>query len=174
MDADGQHPPVIILDFIAKWHEGYQVINTKRLDTPSISFFKKITSHIFYRIFNSVSGFTLEPASSDFRLLDRTVVDFLNTLRESPKFYRGILAWTGFTTAIIPFHAEKREGGKSSYSLNRMYTLALLGITSCSLRPLKMIIILGILISCGASVLLVMAIIAKLMHSSFFSSAALW
>ncbi len=141
MDADGQHPADILLEFIQKWEEGYQIVNTKRLDTEDISFFKKITSALFYTLFNNISGFKMEPASSDFRLLDRVVVNFLNAIQESPKFYRGMLAWTGFSTAIIPFHAAKRGGGKSGYSLNRMYALALLGITSCSLRPLKMIII---------------------------------
>ncbi len=174
MDADGQHPANILLEFIQKWEEWYQIVNTKRLDTEDISFFKKITSSLFYRLFNAVSGFKMEPASSDFRLLDRIVVNFLNTIQESPKFYRGILAWTGFPTAIIPFHAAKRWGGKSGYSLGRMYTLALLGITSCSLRPLKMIIIFWGLISIGASGLLFVTIIAKLMHSELFSSSALW
>lgn len=174
MDADGQHPADILLEFIQKWEEGYQIVNTKRLDTEDISFFKKITSALFYKIFNSVSGFKMESASSDFRLLDRVVVDFLNTLQESPKFYRGILAWTGFSTAVIPFHAAKRGGGKSGYSLNRMYALALLGITSCSLRPLKMIIIFWGMISVWASGLLFATVIAKLMHSELFSSAALW
>jgi len=174
MDSDGQHPTEIILEFIEKWQNWFQIVNTKRLDTQKISLFKKTTSSLFYKVFNSVSWFKLEPASSDFRLLDRTVVDFLNTLQESPKFYRGILAWTGFTTAIIPFHAAKRGGGKSGYSLNRMYGLALLGITSCSLRPLKMIIIFGFIVSLGASILLAMTIVVKLTHSTLFSSAALW
>lgn len=174
MDSDGQHPTTIVLKFIQKWEAGFQVVNTKRLDTHKISLFKKISSALFYKIFNSISGFKMEPASSDFRLLDRTVVDFLNTLQESPKFYRGILAWAGFQTTLIPFHAAKRGGGKSGYSLNKMYTLALLGITSCSLRPLKMIIIFGFLMSCSASILLVVTVVVKLMHSNFFSSAALW
>jgi len=174
MDADGQHPASIIHEFIQKWEDGVDVVNTKRLDTEKISLFKKTTSILFYKIFNTISGFKIEPASSDFRLLDRKVVDFLNTLQESPKFYRGILAWAGFQTTIIPFQAAKRGWGKSGYSLNRMYALALLGITSCSLRPLKMIIIFGFLMSCGSTWLLIIAVTAKLMDSTFFSSAALW
>jgi len=174
MDSDGQHPTNIILEFIKKWEEWYQIVNTKRLDTEKIPLLKKITSSLFYTIFNSVSGFKMEPASSDFRLLDRSVVNFLNTLQESPKFYRGILAWTGFSTALIPFHATKRGGGKSGYSMQRMYELGLLGITSCSLRPLKMIIVFGCLISFGAMWLLIITIVTKLMQSTLFSSAALW
>jgi len=108
MDADGQHPASIIHEFIQKWEDGVDVVNTKRLDTEKISLFKKTTSILFYKIFNTISGFKIEPASSDFRLLDRKVVDFLNTLQESPKFYRGILAWAGFQTTIIPFQAAKR------------------------------------------------------------------
>jgi len=174
MDADGQHPPAIILEFIQKWKEGAQVVNTKRLDTQNIWWFKKITSALFYRVFNSISGYKIEPASSDFRLLDRTVVDFLNTLQESPKFYRGILAWAGFKSTVVPYHAAKRGGGKSGYSLGNMYDLALLGMTSCSLRPLKMIIVFGILLSCGSAWILAITVVAKLMELTFFSSAALW
>lgn len=174
MDADGQHPPNIIWEFIQKWEEGFQVVNTKRLDTQNISFFKKITSALFYTFINTISGFKIEPASSDFRLLDRNVVDFLNTLKESPKFYRGILAWAWFQTTIIPFHAAKRWGGKSGYSLARMYDLALLGMTSCSLRPLKMIIVFGVLMLCGATWILTITLITKFMQSTYFSSAALW
>lgn len=174
LDADGQHPTTIILEFIQKWQEGFQVVNTKRLDTQKIPLSKKITSALFYRVFNSISGYRIEPASSDFRLLDRTVVDFLNTLQESPKFYRGILAWAGFKSALIPFHAAKRGGGKSGYSFGRMYDLALLGMTSCSLRPLKMIIVFGVLMLCGSTGILTIALVTKFMQSTYFSSAALW
>lgn len=174
MDSDGQHPTNVILEFIQKWEEWSQIVNTKRLDTENITLFKKITSALFYKTFNSLSGVKMESSSSDFRLLDRKVVDFLNTIQESPKFYRGILPWTGFKTSLISFHAAKRGGGKSGYSLNRMYALALLGITSCSLKPLKMIILFGLSISLWASALLIVAVVAKLMHSTYFSSAALW
>ncbi len=174
MDADGQHPATLIPELVREWENGFFIVNTKRLSTQKIHLFKKISSNIFYRLFNTLAGYRLEPASSDFRLLDRTVVDFLNTLQESPKFYRGILAWTWYKTAVVAFHAGKREGGTSGYSLQRMYELALLGITSCSLKPLKIIILFGAFIAASASFLCCIAVYLKLVHSDYFSSSALW
>jgi dolichol-phosphate mannosyltransferase len=138
MDADLQHPPALLENMVTHWIEGADIVTCIRHDARDISFFKRLTSHWFYRSLNWISGLALEPGSSDFRLLDRKVVDVLNALPESDLFFRGILPSLGFETAAIPYDPDSRRHGTSKYTLRKMVRLALNGVISTSTRPLRL------------------------------------
>ncbi|NOY38145.1 MAG: glycosyltransferase family 2 protein [Chlorobi bacterium] len=150
LDADMQHPPELIPELIRKWEEGYEVVYTVRDDRKNIGFFDRIASRTFYRLLNFFSETKIEPGSADFRLLDRKVVEELKKLGEHDLFLRGMVNWIGFQQYAIPFVPNKRQAGKTKYSLGRRIHLATAGITSFSTRPLKISIFFGFLFAFSA------------------------
>jgi dolichol-phosphate mannosyltransferase len=174
MDADMQHPPEIIPEMLEKWHEGFEVVNTKRLETEKESLFKKITSKLFYRVINGISDIHIEPGSADFRLLSRRALNSLNDLPEKDKFYRGLVNWIGFRSAFIGYVACSRKHGKSSYSLGKMISFARVGVTSFSMLPMKIIITVGSVLFFGGGILLVtMSYVRWFVDRGFFSGNAI-
>lgn len=150
MDGDLQHPPELIDDMVKEWQEGFDIVYTVRKDTQSISLFKKVTSNLFYKIFSFFSGLKLPQGTADFRLMDKKVCSVFSSLKENNLFLRGMVFWIGFKQKAIPYTAEKRFAGKSSYTLKKMFAFALLGATSFSVKPLRLAIYLGLLIAlCG-------------------------
>jgi len=149
MDADFQHPPHLIPDMIKKWEQGADIVCAIAEYDKSVSFFKKITSKFFYRIFSFVSDLKVKQyMSSDFRLLDRKIVDILKAeFDEYFLFYRGIIGWIGFKQDVIFYKPSKRYFGKTKYSYNKMCSLAFNGITSFSIKPLRLITYTGVFIS---------------------------
>jgi dolichol-phosphate mannosyltransferase len=147
MDGDLQHPPSLIPTLIEKWQEGNQIVFTIRESTADESFFKKLTSKLFYRIMNASSKTPVQPFGADFRLLDRSVVDSLKTLEERDRFLRGLIGWLGFSTIGVPFTADARIAGKSKYTTRKMITFAVDGILSFSATPLHLVTFLGFIVS---------------------------
>jgi glycosyltransferase involved in cell wall biosynthesis len=147
MDGDLQHPPTLIPTLIEKWREGNQIVFTIRESTADESFFKKLTSKLFYRIMNASSKTPVQPFGADFRLLDRAVVDSLNTLEERDRFLRGLIGWLGFSAVGVPFTADARAAGKSKYSTRKMLKFAVDGILSFSAAPLHLVTFLGFIVS---------------------------
>jgi glycosyltransferase involved in cell wall biosynthesis len=162
MDADLQHPPELIPRLTEKWLEGYDVVYTIRKGDPGVSFIKRKTSGMFYRLMNRLSDIHLPRGAADFRLLDRTVVDVLKDLKEYYLFFRGITAWVGFKQYRIEYTPEKRFAGQSKYSMRRMLGFALTGITSFSLKPLRLSILLGVSLALLAFIYGVYAILMKI------------
>ena len=147
MDADLQHPPKLIPKMVAKWKEGFGVIYTVRSYGNEIGWFKRTTSNLFYRTLNVLSDTKLEPGMSDFRLLDRTVLDQFNAMPENVRFIRGMIRWLGFRQTCIPFTAAPRFAGQSKFSLAKMIRFALEGITSFSVLPLRWITACGLTVA---------------------------
>jgi len=147
MDADLQHPPALISQMVAKWKEGFGVVYTIRSYGNEIGWFKRITSNLFYRTLNFLSDTKLEPGASDFRLLDRTVLDQFNAMPENVRFIRGMIRWLGFRQTSIPFTAAPRFAGQSKFSLVKMFRFALEGITSFSVLPLRWITACGLTVA---------------------------
>lgn len=147
MDADLQHPPELIPDMIDKWLEGYDVVITIRKQTQGETFFKRISSQLFYRLIQFISDIELPPGSADFRLIDRAVADVIKPMKESDLFLRGLIRWAGFRQIAIEYRAPERNAGKSSYNLRKMLKLAISGITSFSIKPLRLSVLLGIVIA---------------------------
>lgn len=144
MDADLQHPPQLITQLLEKWEEGFETVNTLRIDHVNIPFLKKFTSNSFYKLMNRLSDVPIEQGVADFRLIDRKVLDQLKNLNENNIFLRGQIKWLGFRQTIVPFQAGERVAGQSKYTFRKMLKLALSGITSFSVKPLRVSIYLGL------------------------------
>ncbi|MCA0234779.1 MAG: glycosyltransferase family 2 protein [Bacteroidetes bacterium] len=147
MDADLQHPPSLIPVFLEKWREGYEIVFTSRQDNMKTGWFKRNSSRYFYHLMNSLSDVQIEPGAADFRLLDQQVVQLIRQSKETDLFIRGFIPWVGFRQYKIEYTPDQRFAGHSKYSLKKMIRLALNGITSFSVRPLRIAIILGASIS---------------------------
>ena len=147
MDADLQHPPPVVPQLIRKWREGFQIVHAVRRDPPNVSWFKRKTSKLYYRLFAFMSGVAIEPGSADFCLLDRQVVDEVLKFEEEGLFLRGLVHWVGYATTSVPFECGERHAGTSKYSLGKMMTLGWHGVSSFSLVPLRIGIAVGLLSS---------------------------
>lgn len=148
MDADLQHPPHLLPDLISKWEDGYEVVYTVRKDIDNVSFLKRSSSSLFYSLINSMSDIEIRQGSADFRLLDKSIVKILvNDITEYHLFYRGLVSWVGYKQAGIEYVPAKRFSGKSKYSFFKMLSFAADGITSFSIKPLKIAILFGLLIT---------------------------
>jgi len=147
MDGDMQHPPEMIPQLIQKWEEGFDIVYTIRKYSQNISYFKRKTSDFFYHLLSSLSDVELEKGSSDFRLMDASVVDVVRSSGESDIFLRGLVKWIGFKQFSIPFVAADRFAGNSKYNLGRMIRFAFTGITAFSVKPLYLAAYLGFFFS---------------------------
>lgn len=166
MDADGQHPPELIPQLISKLSEGYDIVNTIRLETEGSGVIKKISSRWFYRIFNILSDIKIEPASADFRIMNRQSVDAFLTIDEHDRFTRGLVSWMGFRQATLEYRADKRRSGKSKYSFRRMRLFAIDGVTSFSSKPLRISTIMGLITLIGGVGYMIYAIVMFLMGNT--------
>lgn len=143
LDADLQHPPAVIPELIAKWEEGFEIVNTIREDHESISFQKKISSRIFYQMMRKLSDVNIENGMADFRLIDKKVLKQLKLFPENFLFFRGIIPWMGFRQINVPFKANERFAGTTKYTFKKMLKFASTGVTAFSVKPLKISIYLG-------------------------------
>ena len=154
MDADGQHPPELLPKLLAPWRSGSALIVAARKKAGAVSIMSRINTYTFNRLMHFFTGLDLANAS-DYRLLDRTVVESLLTFPEKVRFFRGMTAWTGFTTAQVEFEVELRIAGTSQWSVSQLTRLAVVAITAYSAKPLSMIFWLGIF-GLGAALLLIL------------------
>jgi dolichol-phosphate mannosyltransferase len=152
MDADGQHPPEMIPQMLALIEQGYDVVQTQRMDVAQPASFKKWTSGFFYRLINTISGTHVLPGTADFRALSRQAVDALKAMPEYHRFLRGMVAWIGYPMVILPYQPAERISGHSKYSLGKMIRLAMDAIFSFSLVPLYIGLSLGGVLFCLAAV----------------------
>ena len=146
LDADLQHPPEIIDKMIKKWLEGYDVVYTIRINAK-LSFYKRITSKLFYKIINILSSTKIQQNAADFRLLDKKVVEQIREIKENYLFIRGLISWIGFKQTFIKYKPNERFAGNTKYSFRKMSKFALSGITSFSTKPLYFSIIIGVIIA---------------------------
>jgi dolichol-phosphate mannosyltransferase len=136
MDADGQHPPEMLAEMIDLVSQGYDIVQAQRIESETSFSFKRITSNAFYALLNRISGTHVQPGAADFRALSRQALDALKSMPEYHRFLRGMIAWMGYKSVILPYHEPKRVAGKSKYSLSKMFRLASDAIFSFSLMPL--------------------------------------
>jgi glycosyltransferase involved in cell wall biosynthesis len=150
LDADLQDPPELIPAMLEKWNEGYEVVLAKREDRSTDSALKRVTARGFYRIHNLIADVMLPEDVGDFRLMDRTVVDALNKLPENCRFMKGLFAWIGFRTTTVTYRRAVRSAGRTSFKAWGLWNLALEGLTSFSLSPLKVWTYIGVIIAAAA------------------------
>ena len=160
IDADLQDPPELIPDMLKLWEEGNEVIYGKRKTREGESKFKLLTAKMFYKTLNALSDVEIPKDTGDFRLVDRQVVDVINSLPEHNKFLRGLFSWVGFEQKAFEYERKERFAGKTKYPLKKMLKLASDGIIGFSTKPLKMIGKLGMFTMFISFCLLIYAILS--------------
>ncbi len=155
IDADLQDPPEVILDLIAKWREGYEVVYAVRAKREGESWFKRASASLFYRLLYRITDIKLPLDTGDFRLMDRRVVDAVLSMREHHRFVRGMVSWVGFRQSGVEYVRHQRYSGATKYPLRKMLRLAWDGITGFSYVPLQIATYLGF----GIAALSVLAIL---------------
>ncbi|MEZ5287121.1 MAG: glycosyltransferase family 2 protein [Vicinamibacterales bacterium] len=144
MDADLQHPPGLIPDMVRLWSdEGWDVVEAVKADRGRESFVRRIIARTFYRVAAALTGYDLQDAS-DFKLLDRRVLDEWRRLGERATFFRGLVAWLGFSRTQVRFEVPVRTAGESRWSWPALGGLAAQAVTSFSALPLQLVTVLGL------------------------------
>lgn len=162
MDCDLQHPPELLSQMLDLWEKGQEVIYTIRQDNNRTPFLKRKTADLFYRLLNFLSDIPIAQGRADFFLIDRKVANVLKNYDETPLFFRGMIPWIGFKQTGIPYTPNERFAGSTKYSLKRMFEFAIDGITSFSIKPLRISIFCGAFLSLGAFIYLMVIIYARL------------
>lgn len=165
IDADLQDPPMVMLDMIKKWKEGYMVVYGMREKRLGESYFKKITANLFYRFLDSQTEITMPKNVGDFRLIDKQVLVSLKQLHEHNRYVRGIISWLGFKQTHVSFVRNARDKGITKYPLKKMLKLAFDGIVSFSFKPLKLATHIGALAATGSFLYTL-----YLLYTKFFTS----
>jgi polyisoprenyl-phosphate glycosyltransferase len=172
IDADLQDPPEVILELVAKWKEGYQVVYAIRGEREGESWFKTFSASIFYRLIQKITDVNIPLDTGDFRLMDRKVVDVLNSMHEKHRFLRGMSAWVGFKSIGVTYNRSARFAGETKYPLKKMVMLALNAITGFSYFPLQMATYVGFF-AAGISIITIPIVIIMRVAGSqaFFGQA---
>ena len=160
IDADLQDPPELIPEMLKLWENGNEVIYGKRKTREGESKFKLLTAKMFYNTLNALSDVDIPKDTGDFRLVDRKVVDVINSLPEHNKFLRGLFSWVGFKQKAFEYERKERFAGKTKYPLKKMLKLASDGIIGFSSKPLKIVGGLGIVTICISFIILIYAILS--------------
>jgi dolichol-phosphate mannosyltransferase len=173
IDADLQDPPEVILDLIARWREGYEVVYAIRAEREGESWFKTFTASFFYRLIQKITDVNIPLDTGDFRLMDRKVVNVLNSMHERHRFLRGMSAWVGFKSIGVKYKRAARFAGETKYPLKKMLLLALNAITGFSYFPLQLATYVGFT-AAGISIIIIpIVIIMRIVGSqAFFGQAS--
>jgi polyisoprenyl-phosphate glycosyltransferase len=159
MDSDLQDPPEVILDLIAKWREGFEIVYAVRSEREGEGWFKLFTASLFYRLIARITDVDIPLDAGDFRLMDRKVVSVLNKMRERHRFLRGMSAWVGFRQTGVPYRRAARYAGETKYPFRKMLRLAITAITGFSYFPLQLATYIGFF-SAGLSIFSIPLVIA--------------
>ncbi len=166
IDADLQDPPEVILDLIAKWKEGFEVVYAVRRKREGESWFKLFTASAFYRVIYRITDVKIPLDTGDFRLMDRKVVNVMGQMRERHRFLRGMAAWVGYRQVGVEYDRKERFAGSTKYPLSKMLKLALNAITSFSYFPLQMATYLGFICAALSIVAIPVVIVLRLSHGA--------
>jgi len=147
IDVDLQDPPELILNFVKKYQEGYDVVVGKRVDRTTDTPAKRLSAELFYKMHNKISEIEIPHNVGDYRLMSRRVVEELKKLPETQRFMKGIFAWLGFKTAVIEYKREERAAGDTSFNGWKLWNFALDGITSFSTAPLRIWLYIGMVLA---------------------------
>ena len=147
IDADLQHPPMVIADMLKLWEDGAEDVYAKRRTRGTEGFLRKHFTRLYYRILQRLADTEVLTNVGDFRLLDRKCIDALKQLRETQRYTKGLYCWIGFRKTFVLFNQEDRRAGRSSFSALKLFNLAIEGITSYSTAPLRMATVFGLMVS---------------------------
>lgn len=143
LDGDGQHPPVVMLEMIKRWRSGVQQVVGIRTSNKKAGFAKTIGSKIFYTLSKSLGAQSVVANATDFRLIDRELVDAFSRFTEKKRMTRALLDWSGFKTEYVEFEARQREYGTATYNIKSLMRLAVNGYIGATLKPLYFVGIVG-------------------------------
>lgn len=161
LDADLQEPPSVIPLMLAEWEKGFDDVYGRRRDIHQ-SMWKKGTSKLYHRILTRLASVELPERAGDFRLLDRRCVEALRKMRETQRYTKGLYAWIGFNKAYVDYDVQPRAAGKTKWSFSDLFRLAVDGITSHSLLPLRFASYVGLIVSAIAFLFLLWVVIKAL------------
>lgn len=168
-DSDLQQPPEVFPKLIKEWEQGSEIVHTKRLETEGEPFFKKLMSSFFYKVINKFSNVKIEEGMADFKLLDKKVLKKLSLMREHDRFLRGMVPWMGFKSSVVDYKAKKRLHGSPSYNFRKNLSFAKSGVLAFSVKPLKYIGYLGVILVLGSIFTLMYGLVTSLILGvSFF------
>jgi glycosyltransferase involved in cell wall biosynthesis len=164
VDVDLQDPPDLIPLMVEAWKKGAKVVEARRRSRGTDSFFKRTSSRLFYKVFNTLSDYPLRADVGDFRLFDRQVVDILNTMPERVRFMKGMFAWVGFAPVTIEYDRPARSAGKSRWKVWSLWNFALDGITGSTTLPLRAWTYIGFTIALIALALVVRLLVITMVY----------
>ncbi|MEH1815023.1 MAG: glycosyltransferase family 2 protein [Nostoc sp.] len=150
LDADLQDPPELIPDMVEKWRQGYQVVYAQRTQRQKEGWFKRFTAYFFYRILKKLADVEIPTDTGDFCLMDRQIVDILNSMPERTRYIRGLRSWVGFRQTAIQFERNPRFAGEVKYTFSKSLVLAINGLVSFSIVPLRLSTYLGLVAAVAA------------------------
>jgi glycosyltransferase involved in cell wall biosynthesis len=162
IDADMQDPPELIVELVAKWREGYEMVVAVRQDRQADSFMKRTTAGAFYRLMKRVGDMPIPPNAGDFRLMDRRVVDALLSLPERNRFLKGLFTWVGFKTAFVPYVRQPRAAGTTKWRYWGLWNFALEGLLSFTTLPLRIWTYIGAVLAIAAFAYLAIIVVRTL------------
>lgn len=146
-DVDLQDQPELLIEFVEKWEEGYDVVYAKRTHRDGESWLKKFTASLFYKLMLKISRVNIPQDTGDCRLMTRRVVESISSLREHHRFMKGLFAWVGFPSVAVEYRRDARAAGTTKFNYWKLWNFALEGITSFTIAPLKMATYLGFVVA---------------------------
>lgn len=167
LDCDLQHPPSIIIDMLKKWEQGHKVVCARRITSQETTF-KRLTSILYNKLFSFVSAKTFPKGISDFRLLDREVLDVLILCKERYRYLRGAIFLLGYPIAFVDYHQPLRAIGSTKYSLRKMFGLAFNGLICFSVFPLRIASYIGFIVLITGGIGIVLICLKMILYSQIF------
>jgi glycosyltransferase involved in cell wall biosynthesis len=162
MDADLQDPPQLVLTLLERWREGHEVVYARHARREREGWLKRVLAFGYYRVLQRVAQHDVPADTGDFCLMDRKVVDLLNTMPERNRYIRGLRAWVGFRQTAVEFDRPARFAGEAKYTFRKSLALAVNGIISLSKAPLRIATWFGLIVSLTSFILAVAFVIEKL------------
>lgn len=166
IDADLQDPPEVIPDLVAAWRQGSDVVYAQRSARRGETWLKRATASLFYRLMEGVGKIHMPRDTGDFRLMSWRVVEALRTMRETHRFMKGLFAWVGFPAKAVLYEREPRHAGKTKWNYWKLWDLAVEGITSFTVMPLKVAFYVGLAVSCLAAIYIAQLIVRTLLFGN--------
>ena len=173
MDTDLQDPPSLIPALCEKWREGHEVVYAMRSERQGENWFKLATASLFYRMIQRITTIDLPLDTGNFRLIDRKVIDTVQSMREQHRFVRGMTSWVGFRQVGVPYVRQERFAGETGYPFRTMLKLAMTAITGYSSFPLQIATIMGFILAGVSALAALLVIYARLFLGTraFFGQA---
>ena len=173
MDADLQHPPELIPQLVEAWRAGAEIVATIRVSTSNQPVLRRICSFIYYWLMAKISKMDMAAKTTDFRLIDRKVVEAFRHVTERERMFRGIIDWMGFKKVFVDFRADARVEGAAGYAYAKLWRLAINSITSFSLFPLRITTYLGFFITGVSGILLAWMFLDRFFFASIYGFTSL-